>query len=70
MAKKKRDLSELEVTLRDAFQKYRRRLDMLTRAKSLPMSGEELNQFIDAMHAEDEELAKRLMKIASVRDGG
>lgn len=69
MAKKKPDLAELEVTLRDAFQKYRRRLDMLTKVKGLNMSTEELTQFIDAMHNDDEDMAKRIMKIASVRNG-
>lgn len=69
MAKKKPDIAELEVTLRDAFQKYRRRLDMVTRAKGLNMSDTELGQFIDAMHDDDEDAAKRIMKIVSVRNG-
>lgn len=70
MGKKgKPDLAELELSLRDGFQRYRRRLDMLTRAKGLNMSAEELGHFVDAMHKGDEETARRLMKIAGLRDG-
>lgn len=61
------DLAELEVVLRDGFQKYRRRLDMLTSARGVKMSDEELGQFIDAMHKDDEELARKLVKIARIR---
>lgn len=63
------DFAELEVALRDQFQKYRRRLDMLTRARALPMSDKEIGDFIDAMNRDDEELAKRIMKIVGVRNG-
>jgi succinate dehydrogenase flavin-adding protein (antitoxin of CptAB toxin-antitoxin module) len=63
----KMDLAELEVILRDAFQKYRRRLDMLTAARGTTMSDEELGQFIDAMQKDDEDLARKILKIAKIR---
>jgi hypothetical protein len=70
MAKKKADLASLEVELRDSFQKYRRRLDMLTRFRSLgKVSEDEVSSFVTAMNDDDELTARKVMKIIEVQRG-
>jgi endonuclease V-like protein UPF0215 family len=70
MAKKKPDLASLEVELRDSFQKYRRRLDMLTRFRALgKVSEEQVDEFIKAMNQDDELTARKVMKIIEVQRG-
>ena len=70
MAKKKPDLASLEVELRDSFQKYRRRLDMLTRFRALgKVSEEQVGEFVNAMNDDDELGARKVMKIIEVQRG-
>jgi hypothetical protein len=70
MAKKKPDLASLEVELRDSFQKYRRRLDMLTRFRALgKVSEEQVGEFVTAMNDDDELTARKVMKIIEVQRG-
>lgn len=71
MAKgKKPDLAELEVSLRDSFQKYRRRLDMLTKFRALgKVPDEQVTEFVNAMNEDDEPEARKVMKIIEVQRG-
>jgi len=70
MAKKKADLATLEVELRDSFQKYRRRIDMLVRFRALgKVSEEQVEEFIKAMNDDDELAARKVMKIIEVQRG-
>ena len=63
-------LSELEVNLREHFQTYRRRIDMLTRFKALgEVDAKTTKAFIRAMNAEDEQEARRIMKAVEVARG-
>jgi len=70
MGKKKPDLASLEVELRDSFQKYRRRIDMLTRFRALgKVPEEQVDEFIKAMNGDDELAARKVMRIIEVQRG-
>lgn len=63
-------LAELEVTLREEFQTYRRRLDMVLRFKTLGRVPEnETHQFIDALNGGDEPKARKIIKVIEVQRG-
>lgn len=67
---KKQDMAALEVELREQFQTARRRLDMLERLKALgPIPTKQLEEVMDAIRKDNEEGAKRLMKIIKVSRG-
>lgn len=63
-------LAELEIELREAFQKARRRLDMLTKFRTLgKVSEEQTDQFIEGLRADDEAAARKVIKIIEVTRG-
>lgn len=65
------NLPELEVDLRERFQTYRRRIDMVTRFKALNVTDAKIiKAFIKAMNDEDEAEARRQIKIVEVSRGG
>lgn len=64
------NLPELEVNLRERFQTYRRRIDMLTRFKALGEVDPKISKaFIKAMDAENETECRRLIKLVEVSRG-
>lgn len=64
------NLPELEVHLRERFQTYRRRIDMLTRFKTLgEVDAKTTKAFIKAMSGEDETECRRLIKTVEVSRG-